>query len=773
MQALRVNFISNLGLDDTSGGGNGRNVAMHQSLSEYFALKFVGPISPASDYPAKVVSKLRRVNGRPGSFHFFSERRLRKIAGLVAQEVDQHADCDFFHGSTPWILYNSPRPYFVNVDTCFSTYVDVYHEREKFSADDIKRICDLEAEWLSRAERVFFGTQWALEKAVTDYGISRSNLSAVGAGGSMTPPDIDRYDGGMNFLFIALDFERKGGHICVEAFSKVRRSFPNACLTLIGERPPTEVLNLPGVSYEGFLRKSESTELRRLEELYATAFALVHPTSSDIQPLVISEAGYYGCPSIATKSFGIPELINDRVTGFLIETPLTADAFASRMLELCENNAQYLAIRKAVRSHTTANLTWPAVGKHIVSVMKSTVNGTVPSLAVPNEKAQAPVVRVNAHRLRLNFISNLALSERSGGWSGINVAIHEQLAERFDVNFVGPINPGNDYPAKVVSKLQRINGRPGAFHFFSPDRLKRISRLLDKDVDKAADCDFFHGQTPWILYEPERPYFVYTDACFSTYIDVYHERAKFISADLKRICDGEARWLSRATRVFFGTQWALDRAVSDYQIPRSNLSVVGAGGSMTPPHGDRYAGGIRFLFVALDFERKGGRICSEAFGKVHATIPDASLTIVGERPPDAILSSPGIRYEGLLRKSMPVELGRLEELYANAFMLVHPTSSDIQPLVISEAGYYGCPAIASRSFGIPELVEDGVTGLLVDTPITAEAFADRMLRLCEDNAKYLSMRRAVRTHATQNLTWNAVGQRIFAETNFELRCKTS
>ncbi len=366
-------------------------------------------------------------------------------------------------------------------------------------------------------------------------------------------------------------------------------------------------------------------------------------------------------------------------------------------------------------------------------------------------------------QLRVNFISNLALSETSGGWTGINVAIHEQLAEKFDVKFVGPINPGNDYPAKVISKLQRINGRAGAFHFFSPHRLKKIAKLVDQDVDKTADCDFFHGQTPWILYDSERPYFAYTDACFSTYVDVYHDRAKFLSADLKRICDSEARWLSRAARVFFGTRWALERAVADYQIPRSNLSAVGTGGSMTPPDSDRYPGGMNFLFIALDFERKGGRICAEAFGKLRAQFPDARLTIVGERPPDAILNLPGVHYVGLLRKSATAEIGKLEALYANAFALIHPTSADIQPLVISEAGNYGCPSIAARSFGIPELVEDGITGFLIDTPLAAEAFADRMLELCSDKSKYLSMRLAVRTHATQNLTWQAVGNRIVAE----------
>jgi glycosyltransferase involved in cell wall biosynthesis len=99
--------------------------------------------------------------------------------------------------------------------------------------------------------------------------------------------------------------------------------------------------------------------------LYSKAFALIHPTSSDIQPLVISEAGYFGCPSIAPRSFGIPQLIDNGVTGYLMDLPLNADAFAERILQLATDMAMYLGMRKAVRANAIANQTWPAVGERI------------------------------------------------------------------------------------------------------------------------------------------------------------------------------------------------------------------------------------------------------------------------------------------------------------------------------------------------------------------------------------------------------------------------
>ncbi len=266
-------------------------------------------------------------------------------------------------------LYESTRPYFLYADTCFSTYVDVYHNRAEFLVDDLKRIEEAEARWLARATQVFFGTAWALEKAVADYGLSRSNLSVLGAGGSMIPPNADIYQDGLNLLFIALDFERKGGRICVAAFEKIREEFPSARLIIVGQEPPADVLQLPGVSYAGLLRKSVSAELEQLETLYARAFLLIHPTSSDIQPLVISEAGYFGCPSIASRNFGLPELIEDGVTGFLIDLPLDADSFAARIRQLAADRSTYMEMRKRVRAHALANQTWTAVGSRMADAI--------------------------------------------------------------------------------------------------------------------------------------------------------------------------------------------------------------------------------------------------------------------------------------------------------------------------------------------------------------------------------------------------------------------
>ena len=58
-----------------------------------------------------------------------------------------------------------------------------------------------------------------------------------------------------------------------------------------------------------------------------------------------------------------------------------------------------------------------------------------------------------------------------------------------------------------------------------------------------------------------------------------------------------------------------------------------------------------------------------------------------------------------------------QELYADVYpisdVFLYPTRFDCAPLVVVEALAHGVPVVAPRSFGIPTLVHDGSTGLLV------------------------------------------------------------
>jgi glycosyltransferase involved in cell wall biosynthesis len=346
----------------------------------------------------------------------------------------------------------------------------------------------------------------------------------------------------------------------------------------------------------------------------------------------------------------------------------------------------------------------------------------------------------------INFVSNLPSDLRTGGFSAMNAAAYEALRKLDTVHYVGPINPPTIFQQRAVSKLLRTLGVQGSFFAFSRERLGAVAEEVHQRRATAARFDFFHGFTPWILTRPPRLYAAWSDCTFHDYIEIYHRRGLFRPADLERIEHTEAVWLRGARYIGFSNGWAAQRAISHYALDASRVHVVGNFGEIEMPAADEYAGAKQFAFVSTDFDAKGGPTVLAAFRKLRQRHADACLVIVGAAPPGGAIE-PGVIVTGYLRKEVPDEYARFRTILAATRALVHPTNSDISPLIVIEAGYFGCPAIASKRFAIPELVDHGISGILLDD-VSVNSVADAMSWMLDNETLYQDMRRRARTKAT-------------------------
>jgi glycosyltransferase involved in cell wall biosynthesis len=86
------------------------------------------------------------------------------------------------------------------------------------------------------------------------------------------------------------------------------------------------------------------------------------------------------------------------------------------------------------------------------------------------------------------------------------------------------------------------------------------------------------------------------------------------------------------------------------------------------------------------------------------------------------------------------------ELLGRARVLVLPSRSEGLPVAVIEAMHHGVPAVASNVGGVSELIEDGVTGFLVE-PDDIAGFADRLGCLLADEPRRVAMGEAARTRA--------------------------
>ncbi len=100
-------------------------------------------------------------------------------------------------------------------------------------------------------------------------------------------------------------------------------------------------------------------------------------------------------------------------------------------------------------------------------------------------------------------------------------------------------------------------------------------------------------------------------------------------------------------------------------------------------------------------------------------------------------------------ESVVVDCGVVNDMasiYSKTDVLVLTSRRDPLPRVVMEAMVYGIPVVATRVDGIPEMVEDGVTGFLIESE-DADGFARAVKRLLEDRELRLRMGAAGRGRA--------------------------
>jgi glycosyltransferase involved in cell wall biosynthesis len=105
-----------------------------------------------------------------------------------------------------------------------------------------------------------------------------------------------------------------------------------------------------------------------------------------------------------------------------------------------------------------------------------------------------------------------------------------------------------------------------------------------------------------------------------------------------------------------------------------------------------------------------------------------------------------------------VERAELLREFARADIFVLPSLFDSFPLTLLEAMAAGLPVVATRVGGVPDVVEDGRTGLLVD-PGDEDALAGALAALAADDALRGNLGRAGRERSSL-YSWETIIPRI-------------
>ena len=142
----------------------------------------------------------------------------------------------------------------------------------------------------------------------------------------------------------------------------------------------------------------------------------------------------------------------------------------------------------------------------------------------------------------------------------------------------------------------------------------------------------------------------------------------------------------------------------------------------------------RHLLVARNLEPiYDNETAIRAFSLVHRSIPDATLTIAGSGPLAASLHSlaSSIGLAGAIKFTGRLDRDAMAEAYRAADIAINPSLVDNMPNSVLEALASGTPVVSTEVGGVPFIVVDQHTALLVP-PGSPDAMAQAILRLIDD-----------------------------------------
>jgi glycosyltransferase involved in cell wall biosynthesis len=188
------------------------------------------------------------------------------------------------------------------------------------------------------ADRVLAPSQATAREIERDYGVAGVGVLPNVTGGMPAPPAAPRPDLPPGFLlFVGRLRIRKGVEVLLHALDVLRRQgTPPPPLVVAGDgehrialAATAARLGLDGAAVR-FLGRTDAAGVRAL---LAAARALVVPSTYEGMPLVVLEAMEAGVPVVASRVSGIPEVVVDGETGWLVP-PEEPAALAAALAEV-------------------------------------------------------------------------------------------------------------------------------------------------------------------------------------------------------------------------------------------------------------------------------------------------------------------------------------------------------------------------------------------------------------------------------------------------------
>ena len=343
----------------------------------------------------------------------------------------------------------------------------------------------------------------------------------------------------------------------------------------------------------------------------------------------------------------------------------------------------------------------------------------------------------------------ILLNENLGGHATMHLHIYRALAERPEVDLVAL-----DVPPRTF--VRRVAGLhiPGLAYLDADLASIRAQLALSMTADRMLRAAIAAGPVGAIHAYSQNavlrsadalrahPSVVSTDgsAAQNAVQLPFRRPGRFTPAMAKIGEHFEGQVFDAATIVVAQSEWCARAIRSRYDMGPERLRVIPFGIFPPPPapvvEADPNAL-PEITFTGNSMERKGGRALVTAY---RARL--RGKCILNLVTPEPVEEEPGIRVFSDFTPGDP----RLVAMLARSALFALPSEIDKSPYSVLEAMFAGLAVVSTPVGGIPEMVLDGETGILVP-PGDDVAIADAIERILGDDELRMRMGQAARTRA--------------------------
>ena len=309
-------------------------------------------------------------------------------------------------------------------------------------------------------------------------------------------------------------------------------------------------------------------------------------------------------------------------------------------------------------------------------------------------------------------------------YSGTHFQMYEALKQCFDhVIPFGPVKEPFPQLLKIYGRLLRIRSNKIHKYQYNIGLAKRAARLIDiRILDTNPDVLLASLMSPEVAFiKSNIPLYITTDATFPLLIDVYKSHSHLHSKSIKEAMYLEEKAFKKATKLLLPLNWLADSAMKHYGISAKKIEVI--------PYGSNLDIGLeedgikvliqqrvidqklRFLFVGVRWEEKGGPFSVEVIDELQKLGVESELIIVG-CDPEIDPKKLYIKKVGFFDKSDSNQKITFIDLYKKAHFFIMPTKAECVGMSFIEAMSFALPIIGTDVGGIPEAVIDGETRLI-------------------------------------------------------------